>query len=356
MAASGRVRIVIAEDSPTVANMLVRIFNSDPELEVAGVADDGLVAVQMVKQLRPDVVTMDILMPRLDGIESTRRIMSDVPTPVVIISSTISSSETEASSSALGAGALAAVAKPPGPSSPEFALSSRRLINAVKAVAGIKMAARPLARSRGRGATDSGLASIAGRPCRVVAIGASTGGPAVLAKVLAGLPSSFSLPVLIVQHMAPGFHEGFARWLDSSCRLPVKLAEAGETVMPGTVYVAPESRHMGIKRARIELNDKPAVDLSCPSVTYLFNSVAAEFGAATCAVILTGMGRDGSDGLVAVKAAGGYVIAQEEKSCAVFGMPGVAIREGLVDRVVLPEDVARIMAGFRDPALKRRAV
>lgn len=350
MEASGKVRIVIAEDSPTVAKMLVRIFNSDPELEVTGVADDGLMAIQMVKQLRPDVVTMDIKMPRLDGVESTRRIMSDVPTPVVIISSTINPRETESSISALGAGALVAVAKPGGPSSPGFALSSKQLINAVKAVSRVKMSARPASRSVASDVRGQVRAPISGRPCRVVAIGASTGGPAVLAEILSGLPRSFSLPVLIVQHMAAGFHAGFARWLDSSCALPVKLAEDGEKIMSATVYVAPEACHMGVKRHAIELSDTPAVDLSRPSVSYLFNSVAATFGAATCAVILTGMGRDGADGLVAVKAAGGYVMAQEEKSCAVFGMPRVAINEGLVDRVVFPEDVARIMAGMRDTA------
>lgn len=232
---------------------------------------------------------------------------------------------------ALRLGALAVVAKPPGPDAPTFDDESRQLVQTVKAMAQVKVVRRWPERVTVSPPLPLPRAEIRVRP-RVVAIAASTGGPAALAHVLCELTPDFALPVLVVQHMAKGFVEGFAAWLNTTAAsLRVTVARDGEPLCPRTVYVAPDDRHLGVSDGSIAVSNAPAIDGFRPSGTFLFESVTKTFGSATVAVILTGMGTDGVAGLRAVRIAGGRIIAQDEETSVVFGMPGAAIAAGLVD-------------------------
>lgn len=335
------IRVLIAEDSRTSRELLQAILASDPEIEVAGQARDGAEAVELARQLRPDLVTMDIHMPMLDGLEATREIMITAPTPIVIVTGSSAVKAIEFSMHALRAGALDVLAKPPAPGSPLFAEAARKLIATVKAMAQVKVV------RQWRSETAAGPYDLRGRaPCRrrraeVVAIAASTGGPAALQRVFEGLSGGAAVPILVVQHITPGFVPGLAGWLNSVCALHVKVAEQGEPLAPRTVYLAPDDRHLGVSAGRaVALSNQPPVGGFRPSGTYLFESVAQEYGPAAVAVILTGMGQDGVEGLAAVRREGGWVIAQDEASSVVFGMPGAAVAAGVADQVVPLEEIS----------------
>jgi len=328
-------RVLVAEDSATARELLVEILRADPEIEVVGEANNGLEAVEMTKRLRPSVVTMDIRMPRMDGFEATRQIMVEAPTPIVIVSGISDLREVENSMHALRLGALAVLAKPPGPESPDFEDQSRRLVQTVKAMAQVKVVRRwPERIQAGLPPLPHIHATV--RP-RIVAIAASTGGPAALAHILGDMSPDFALPVLVVQHMAKGFADGFAAWLNTvAASLRVTIARNGEPLCPRTVYVAPDDRHLGVADAStIAISNAAPIDGFRPSGTFLFESVAKAFGNAMVAVVLTGMGTDGVAGLRAVRMAGGRIIAQDEETSVVFGMPGAAISAGLAD-VTMP--------------------
>ncbi len=344
------IRVLVAEDSATARNLLVLILGSDPGIEVVGEARDGVEAVEMAQRLRPDLVTMDIQMPRMDGLAATAEIMITAPTPIVIVTAGALPGEVEGSLDMLGHGALEVLRKPPGPDSPGFAGAARRLIETVRAMSEVKVV------RRWRAAPDRPGPSAAppepGAGARVVAIAASTGGPAALQRLLSALPSEFSAPILVVQHIAPGFAEGLSAWLDGVCPLRVKVAREGEPLALRTVYFAPEDRHLGVSdRRRVTTPATEPVGGFRPSATVLFESAARAFGGSTLAVILTGMGDDGVRGLRAVRRAGGRILAQDEATSVVFGMPGAAVEAGLAD-AVLPLDAipARLAALTRpDP-------
>jgi two-component system chemotaxis response regulator CheB len=324
-------RVLVAEDSATARELLVGILRADPEIEVVGKAKNGLEAVDLTKQLRPSVVTMDIRMPKMDGFEATRQIMVEAPTPIVIVSGISDLHEVEVSMHALRLGALAVVAKPPGPDASTFEDESRQLIQKVKAMAQVKVVRRWPERATVPQPPPMPRVEARVRP-RVVAIAASTGGPAALAHVLCALTPDFALPVLVVQHMAKGFMEGFAAWLNTTAAsLRVKVAHDGEPLCPRTVYVAPDDRHLGVRDESVTVSNGPPIQGFRPSGTFLFESVAKTSGRATVAIVLTGMGTDGVAGLRSVRVAGGRIIAQDEETSVVFGMPGAAVAAGLVD-------------------------
>jgi two-component system chemotaxis response regulator CheB len=329
--------VLVADDSPTARALLVAIFSGEPALRVVGEARDGAEAVALTRKLRPQVVTMDLRMPRLDGLEATREIMMTAPTPVVIVTASVGRGEVEGAMHALRAGAVYVLRKPDGPASPDFDRAAAQLVTIVKAMAQVKVV-----RHRRPPAERPPRPVVSGRPrAALAAVAASTGGPAALERLLGGLPGDFPAPLLVVQHIARGFTGGLADWLSTVCPLRVKVAEAGEVPMAGTVYLAPDDRHLGVSgEGTVVLSGGPPVGGFRPSGTYLFESVARCHGAAAAAVILTGMGEDGLAGLRAVRQAGGRVLAQDEGSCVVFGMPGVAVAAGLPEFVGPPDALA----------------
>jgi two-component system chemotaxis response regulator CheB len=343
-------RILVAEDSPTARRLLVEILRADPDLQVVGEAKDGLEAVELTRRLQPSLVTMDIQMPHLDGLEATRRIMTEVPTPVVVVS-TLVEKDIQTSMAALRAGALAVLQKPVGPESADFDAESRRLRDTLKAMAEVKVVRRWPDRAAPSPVTPGpARAAVAPGPrASVVALAASTGGPAALFRVLSELPADFPVPLLVVQHIALGFGPGLASWLKSAGPLPVKVAQDGEVLKPGHVYLAPDDRHLGVHRdGRAEVSGAAPIQGFRPSATWLFRSVARAYGAASLATVLTGMGQDGLEGIRELHAAGGRVLAQDEATSVVYGMPGVVVGAGLAHEVVPLASVApRLMAALR---------
>ncbi len=341
------IRVLVAEDSPTARALLVEMLTSDPGITVVGEARNGLEAVEMAERLRPDLITMDVQMPELDGLEATMRIVGKIPTPIIIVSSQANASEVELSLEATRAGALMVLPKPEGPLSPRFREQQDQLVAMVKAMSDVKVVRR-------WGASTPAKAHRAiGRPApsrsverpRLVAIGASTGGPAALRDMLSAMPANFGLPILVVQHISKGFVNGLANWLGANTKLQVRVATAAETARPGVVYLAPDDTHLGIREdGRISLSTAAPVGSFRPSASHLFQSIAEAFGGRSIAVILTGMGDDGVAGLRSVHAAGGLVIAQDEGTSVVYGMPREAARAGIVSVVLpLPEIAPRLV-------------
>jgi two-component system chemotaxis response regulator CheB len=324
------IRVLIAEDSLTTRALLLEILSSDPEIQVVGQAKNGIEAVQMTRSLRPNLVTMDVHMPDMDGLTATKEIMIASPTPIVIITGSSGAAGVEGSLHALRAGALDVLLKPPGPGSAAFEEAAQKLIVTVKAMSLVKVVRhwrsepRPTRIVRDGGARRS-----------IVAIAASTGGPVALQRLFSELPGDFPAPLLVVQHITPGFAAGLVSWLNTVCDLHVKLAEQGETLQPHTVYLGPDNRHLGVTRQEtVELSETAPLGGFRPSASFLFESVARAFGPSAVSIILTGMGEDGVAGLRTVRQSGGRIIAQDERSSVVFGMPGAAIAAGLADHVL----------------------
>ncbi len=338
------IRVLIVDDSPTARALLTAVLGADPQLQVVGEARDGVEAVALTQKLRPDVVSMDIHMPRLDGFAATKEIMITAPTPIVIATGSTQAGEVVTAMHALRAGALAVVQKPRGPDAPNFAETAARLISTLKSMSQVKVV-RHWRSAQERLKADSDRlnqqralvhpSSFILHPLpKVVAVAASTGGPGALQQMLEGLPGDFPVPILVVQHIATGFTAGLAVWLNTVCDLRVKVAEPGELLRAHTVYVAPDDRHLGVTDRAVAVAAEPPVGGFRPAATYLFESVARSFGSAAVAVILTGMGEDGVQGLREIRRLGGRVLAQDEASCVVFGMPAAAIAAGLADEVL----------------------
>ena len=339
------IRVLVAEDSAVAREYLVHLLSQDPALQVVGTALNGLDAVEQAERLRPNVVLMDVHMPHMNGYEATRQIMERVPTPIVMVSSILSHDEVVMTFEALKAGALAVLDKPAGLGHPDSAKTALQLRQTVKLMAGIKVIHRWPRRNR----TDPPPVPPFGLPSaiRLVAIGASTGGPMVLAEILGDLPQNLSVPILVVQHIAPGFTAGLAEWIGRGSALRVKLAEPGETAHPGTVYVAPHGSEMGItKGMRIHLTQGAAENDFCPSISYLFQSAAESIGRAAAGILLTGMGEDGANGLLELRRTGGVTIAQDEDTSVIFGMPGEAVRIGAAQYVLSPRQISGLLRGL----------
>lgn len=329
------IQALLAEDSKTTAMLLKQMLESDPGIRVVGTAENGEQAVNMARDLKPHVIVMDVHMPLVNGFEATQRIMTEFPTPIIIVSSTVDVHETAVSMKALELGALALLEKPRGPGHPEFEAARHHFVSTVRALSAVKVVRRWANHTVGA-RRRSQSSQIPLRPsAEIVAIAASTGGPAALHQVLAAVPADFDAPVMIVQHMASGFIEGFAEWLDAGTRLTVRVARSGMKLENGHVYVAPDDRQFGLSDPRtLEVSSELPIEGFRPSATHLFRSVATHFGNKALGVILTGMGRDGVEGLRTLRAAGGRVVAQDEATSVVFGMPGVTVAAGLAHDVL----------------------
>ena len=336
-------RVLIVEDSPTVRLMLEYVFNSAPGIEVVGSAADGAEALRMCLALRPDVITMDLHMPGMDGVAATAEIMRQCPTPIVVVSGSQVAGEVDASFRAMEAGALMAVQRPAPVGSERHAADAAALIRTVKSMAEVKVVRRWASR----------LATVEERPLKkgtpgkpkLVLVGASTGGPAVLREILAELRQDFPLPIVIVQHMAPGFGPGFASWLGSSSKFDVRLAHHGETLERGRAYIVPDGVQPRITRdLRLELSGARVAEHGmCPSVSHLFRCVHQDLAPSVVAVLLTGMGKDGATELRALKERGALTIVQDRASSAVYGMPGEAVRQDAAKFVLAPTEIGRML-------------
>ena len=336
------IRVLVVDDSPVVRQILVSMLQSEPGLVVVGEASDGMDASRQAARLRPDVITMDIRMPRLDGLGAIKQIMSVVPTPIVVVTRSVYDSDLNVAFHAVEAGALTVVEKPKGLSASAYEAVRDQLVTTVRLMSEVQVVTiRPTDQSTGRVVRDAESLFWSGADIKLIAIGSSTGGPGILRQILSALPGDMSIPILIVQHITPNFSQGFAHWLNSSTELQVSLAEEAERIAPGRVLIAPEHAHMLVRPGGIiRLDRSPPVQGLRPSANVLFDSVARAYGDAAVGVILTGMGEDGADGLQHLREAGGYVLAQDEASCVIFGMPKAAIDRGVVDRVLSPDDVA----------------
>jgi len=326
------IKVLITEDSPVIRGYLKHIMSSDPEIEVVGTAQDGEEAVKMVAMYRPDVVTMDIHMPKMDGFEATRKIMETHPVPIVIVSASWNPEEVDKTFRTMEAGAVAALEKPRGMGHPNANSSVRELLQTVKLMSEVKVVRR-WAKHRHTRVTPESAAPVGGKAAKIendyqlVAIGASTGGPLVLQAILSGLPKDFPIPVAIVQHIATGFLSGLRDWLARNSKIQVHIAENKEMLQPGHAYLAPDGFQMGVdKYGRIIMNkDMPQYTL-CPSVSYLFRSVIESYHNRVVCILCTGMGRDGADEMKLLRSQGGTTIAQDKETSIVHGMPGEAIK------------------------------
>lgn len=338
------IKILIAEDSPTDAAILKHIFESDPGLSVVACACDGLEAVEMAEKFKPDLITMDIKMPKMDGYDAIAQIMSKFPIPIVVISSMINDSESDATFLSLAAGALTVLPKPVDIQSPGFERTRRNIIDTVKSMSEIKVITKR--RITPRIQTDAHL-DVTPQDYKIVVIGSSVGGPQALKEILSRLPSNFPIPIVAVQHMTRGFIGGFTKWMDGHVGLRVKLAEDGELLSPGVVYFAPDSNHLQIVKHtdtfRASLLAGPPVSGFCPSITVLMKSVAKHAGNKSVGILLTGMGSDGADGMLTMKQGGAHTLIQDPDSCVVFGMASVAKSLGAVDKVVNLDKIAEYL-------------
>lgn len=337
---AGKIRVLLVDDSAVVRASLRAIFESDDAFSILGEAKNGEEAIAMTRCDRPDLITMDLEMPVMRGEEAIREIMSFRPTPILVVSDY---TDAQNAYSAVSFGAIDVVAKP-GLTDPEIQafLERARIVSRIPVITHVKTLQSPF---EGR-SDQSSLA----RPISdalhgaVFAIASSTGGPQALAQILGLLPARFNSPILIAQHVIPGFAAGMARWLDTVSNLPVKLAEHGEVLIPGQVYLSPSEQHLRVgKDDRIELVDVREGDIYRPSCNVLLNSVAARYGQRSVGVILTGMGSDGVTGITSIRTAGGQTIAQDEASSVVFGMNRVAIESGNVQRVRSLDGIADTM-------------
>lgn len=334
-----KVRVVVADDSLVAREMLSQILSSDPEIEVVGEAHDGVEAVEMVTRLSPDLVTMDIHMPKMDGLEATERIMAFTPTPILVVSSSVHGEGMGRAFDALTLGALEVIKKPEPRDWADLERIGRELLRKVKILANVRVITHVRGRRDHHGYRAK-RAAAAGSGRSMVAIGSSTGGPSALLSVFERLPADFSAPILVAQHIAEGFVPGLVEWLDAASKLKVVQAEVEMVPKPGHVYIAPTGRNMVLEGMTLGLREPGPGQLYVPSADTLFDSVADICGESAVGVLLTGMGADGARGLKRLHDAGAATIAQDEQTSTVFGMPRAAIELEAVDRVVAIDDVA----------------
>lgn len=345
------INVLIVEDSPVARELLVRILKTDPKIQVIGTVKNGTEALDFITQQKPDVITMDINMPQMDGIETTRRIMETLPVPIVIVSGAWNPSEVQTTFRAVEAGAVALVEKPRGPGHPDAPAMAEDLVRTVKNMSEVRVIRR-WARRDAQTRTASTAAppnrtartSSLGSAFEVVAIGISTGGPPVLQTILQRLPKNFPVPILIVQHISAGFLHGMADWLNKTTGFPIHIAAHEEKPLPGCAYLAPDGAQMGLSaNGCIELTDAPPENGLRPAASCLFRSVAKVYGAKAIGILLTGMGRDGAAELKTLRDKGAITIAQDEASSVIHGMPGEAIRLGAAMYVLPPEKIADML-------------
>ncbi len=337
-----RIRVLVVDDSLTVRKRIVEVLSSDVALEVIAEAENGKRAIELCEALRPDVITLDMMMPLMAGVAVTEYVMAYFPTPILIVSASTNRGELFKTYDALAAGALDVLDKPT--SRDVDSDWERRLISTVKLISRIKVITHPRARlmaprferDEAAGELNNGKSEY-----EIVAIGASTGGPAAALEILRGLPEKFPLPIILLIHLAEPFAMALAEWLDGQSPLRVRYARDREPVPSSGVVMAPAGRHLVVSQGQLRLTSEPERFSCRPSVDVLFESITREFGNRSINCLLTGMGKDGAAGLLGARRAGAMTIAQNESSSVVFGMPGEAVRIGAATRVLSIENISR---------------
>ncbi|HYX92460.1 MAG TPA: chemotaxis-specific protein-glutamate methyltransferase CheB [Myxococcaceae bacterium] len=341
------IRVLVVEDSYTVRRYLAEVLAADPELVVVGEAADGKRAIELCGQLRPDVITLDMMLPVMTGLAATEYIMAHFPTPILIVSSSTNRGELFRTYDALRAGAVDVLDKAGGHEAP--GAWERKFVETVKLVSRIRVITHVRARLERARSGSGALAPSRVRECAAVAIGASTGGPSALVEVLREIPPTFAVPILVVQHIGESFAQGLADWLDGQTAHRVGWAREGQplaAIRPGEVVMAPAGRHLVVREGKLQLLQGPERNFCRPSVDTLFESVARELGAAGAGCLLTGMGRDGAAGLLAIRRAGGVTLTQDEASSIVYGMPHEAVVLGAAERVLPLGEIGRAISSI----------
>jgi two-component system chemotaxis response regulator CheB len=329
---------------------LCEALGSDPEIEIVGEAGDGKTAIEMCRSLRPDVMTLDMMLPVMSGLAATEYIMAHCPTPILIVSSSTNRGELFKTYDALAAGAVDAIEKPAGDELDDWTpiISTVKLVSRIKVITHLRARLASVTRS-----TAAVRTSIDRRSCRVVGIGASTGGPSAVVEVLREIPAGFHLPILLVLHIGQTLGKALADWLDGQTQHRVSYARDGEVAADaaGRVVMAPPNRHLEVRGGRLRLTSDETRFSCRPSVDVLFESIAREFGAASAGCLLTGMGSDGAAGLLEIRKAGGLTVAQDEATCVVYGMPREAALIGAAERVLPLGEIGLTLAS---PAINVR--
>ncbi|OHD19557.1 MAG: hypothetical protein A2086_14410 [Spirochaetes bacterium GWD1_27_9] len=357
-----KIKVFTIDDSPIYRQVLREIIFSDPDLEYAGFASNGAIAIKKIPIIDPDIITLDIEMPEMGGIETLKYIMENNPKPVIMVSS-FTKDGADITFKALELGAVDYIQKPElsGLQDNIRALEDM-LLTKIKIFANFKL---PDTKIFKQIAEEDGLPVIGGLPSYevpkirsksidVIGIGSSTGGTVALTKILPAISASIGVPILIVQHMPPLYTNSFAKRLSSICSLKVVEVQGGESLEANTVYIAQGGFHMAVRNGRIIIDNSDPVNNHKPSVDFLFRSIEKEFGDRALAIILTGMGSDGAKGLASIKDAGGFTIAQDEESSVIFGMPGSAIKTGKVDRIIPLNKIASFINEVLDFSKKKK--
>jgi len=356
------IRVLLVEDSPVALAILKKILDSAPEIEVVGTARSGKEALAMISKTNPQVICTDLYMPEMNGLEFTEEVMATCPKPILVVSAAVQEEDANNVFRLLAAGAVDIFPKPRAGLPADYERAKQELISKIKVLAGVAVF------TQHRRLPETKNIAISEKPIspplaevknveppkaqefralifpKIVVIGASTGGPQALQSILSQLPEKFPVPVVCIQHISEGFLQGLVDWLGAECKLPVKIAPAGELMKSGTIYFAPEGQHLEFSNGGYLIHSKAsAVGGHRPSVTITLQSAARCYGRSTVGVLLTGMGRDGADGMLAIKKAGGTTIAQDEASCVVFGMPKEAIALGAAEYILPVKDIATML-------------
>lgn len=340
------IKVLVVDDSPVVRDLLKHILTLENEMVVIGEAKDGQEAVEFVERNKPDVITMDINMPRLNGFDATRQIMQKNPVPIVIVTASWDPSDLNKAWQAMEAGAVAAVEKPRYSTEENYRNNSKNIVDTVRLMSQVKVVRRWPKRKVAvtEVSADRTESRLSAPRYEIVAIGASTGGPPVIKELLETLPENFSAPIAIVQHIARNFTAGLVEWLDRSTALKVRVAKNREILEAGTVYVAPDGLQMKVDlSSHIILTDDPPENGLKPSVSYLFRSIAEIFGKKAVGILLTGMGKDGASELRTLKDKGAITIAQDKETSVIHGMPGEAIKIGGATHIAAPDRIVGLL-------------
>jgi two-component system chemotaxis response regulator CheB len=350
-----KIGVLIVEDSNVVRQLLEHIIGSDSRFEIVASVSTAEEALKILGRVSPDIISLDIRLPGMDGFEATRRIMRERPTPIVVCSASVEDEDLKITMNALRAGALAVVEKPVGTTREDYDRIARTLCTQLAIMSEVKVVRQTSFAEPKRVSLPATPIHVPhqpravthatpGSPLRLLGIGASTGGPNAIVQVLGNLGAEFPLPVLLVQHIMSSFLPGFVTWLDGVTPFHAVIARSGEVPIPGTVYLAPADFHLQIDGDRIRLTQEPPVSSQRPSATVMFQSMARSLGPAALGVLLTGMGDDGADGLLELRRAGGRTIAEHESTAVVYGMPKAAVDRGAAcDCLALNEIASRVV-------------